>query len=74
MTRKSIEWNTIREEEARSIPNTAPQILPKALEHGWHIISGKLPVWLRSLRIFNSDEIVDFPMESVSIDYKQVIR
>ena len=74
MTRKNIEWNTIWEKEVHSIPNTAPQILSKALEHSWSIISGKLPVWLRSLRIFNSDEIVDFPMESVSIDYKQVIR
>ena len=74
MTRKSIEWNTIREEEARSILNTAPQILPKALEHGWRIISGELPAWLKSLRIFDSDEILDFPTESVSINYKQVMR
>ena len=43
---KSIEWNTIWEEEAHSIPNTATQILPKALEHGWSIISGELLVWL----------------------------
>ena len=57
-----------------SILNTAPQILPKALEHGWSIISGELPVWLKSLRIFDNDEIVDFPMESVSINYKQVMR
>ena len=74
MTRKSIEWNTIREEEACSILNTAPRILPKALEHGWRIFSGKLPAGLKSLRIFDSDEIVDFPVESVSINYKQVMR
>ena len=62
------------EEEACSIPNTAPQILSKALEHGCRIINGELPAWLKSLRFFDSDEIVNFPMESVSVNYKQVIR
>ena len=72
--RKSIEWNTLQEEEACSILNTAPQILPKALEHIWSIISGELPVWLKSMRIFDSDEIVNLPAESVNVNYKQVMR
>ena len=73
-TSKSIEWNAIREEEARSILNTASQILPKALEHSWSIISGELPAWLRSLRILDGNEIVNFSVESVNVDYKRVMR
>ena len=71
---KCMEWNTIQEEEARSTPNIASQILSETLEHGWSIISGELPAWLRSLRIFDSNKIVNFLMESGNVDFKRVMR